>query len=441
MARVINFEGRKISVPEDASDEEVSQILSASSPAPAAPEKSLPSRLLSGYAEAQGATVEPVLKMATGLLAKPAGEIAGLAKGSYDAIRQMLGYGQQGPNAEEAQQAVQGALQYEPRTEAGASKWNPLNAIPAGIGAAIDMIRPDAVTGEEASSPQGWRTNAVREIIPQALGFLGVLGGPKAAASTGNVLKSGAESVMVNAINPTAKELVSGEGRFAAQELLKRGMNPNTKGVATVLKGIEDNNALVKAETSGSSLAVPKDPITDSIAPVKDRFMRSPNYEASMSALDKVKDEISNHPLYPGSGIPVPEAQMLKIRYQRAARPAYGEEATAAQEGYKNIAMALRKEIETAHPSTAPLNAESSTLHRIMDVIDRSAAASQKGPLVPHLSTLGGMEYQMAALINRNPWVRAQLAHGMDSVGNSLTGAPNPTLNAIITNALLEERK
>jgi hypothetical protein len=39
MARTINFEGRSISVPDDATDAEVAEILGASSPAPAAAPK------------------------------------------------------------------------------------------------------------------------------------------------------------------------------------------------------------------------------------------------------------------------------------------------------------------------------------------------------------------------------------------------------------------
>jgi hypothetical protein len=431
-------------IPDGTPDEVIKariEKIRAESAAPAAPQESLPSQLLNGYVEAQGATVEPILKMATGLLAKPAGDIAGLAKGSYDGIRRLFGAGQQGPNAEEAQAAVRDAIQYKPKTELGSSEMNPLNAIPAAIGEGIGMLQPDAVTGEESTTAGGMAQNAVREAIPQAIGLAAMKYGPGITDSAGQSLKRGAQSTMVRAINPTLKQELTGQAEFAAKELLKRGLSPNTKGVDTVMRGIDDMNGRVAAEIRGSGASVPKQTAIDALDPVSERFMYRPNLQANQTSIANVADEIVNHPRLPGNSIPVPEAQLMKLGYQRAARPAYGEEATAAQEGYKGVARALREGIETAHPNVAPWNAETSTLHRILNVIERSAAQNAKGPIAPYVGTIGGIPYHMALALNRSAALKSGLAHGMDSVGNALTGTPNNALNAIITNALLDEAR
>ena len=396
----------------------------AGSAVPAAPQESLPSRALSWVAEGPGAVVEPILKMGTGLLAKPAGDIAGLAKGSYDGIRRLFGAGQQGPNAEETQRAVQSAIQYQPKTEAGASEMNPLNAIPAAIGEGIGMLQPDAVTGEESTTAGGMLQNAIREAIPQAIGLATMKYGPGLVDATGKAAKRGAQSTMVRAISPTLKQELTGEAEFAAKELLNRGLSPNVKGVDTVMRGIDDMNARVAAEIEASNATVPKKAALDALKPVRERFAYRPNIDANQASIGKVAEEIINHPRVPGMEIPVQEAQLLKLGYQRAARPAYGEEATAAQEGYKGVARALRQEIETAHPNVGPWNAEASNLHRILNVIERSAAQNAKGPIAPYVGTIGGVPYHMALALNRSAALKSWLAHGLNKVGNLLSREP-----------------
>lgn len=382
--------------------------------------------------EVGGAVAEPLLRMATGAFAKPVSDVAGLAKGAYDAARIQFGLGQQGPHADETQRAVQEALTYQPRTQAGASESNPLNAIPNAIGSAINAIQPAAVTGEESGTPGGIVQNAVREAIPQALGFLGVMKGPAAARAVANVpnavgqaAKRGAESLMTRAIDPTLKQELTGQAQFAARELLDRGLSPNTKGVQTVMRSIDDMNARVAAELAASGALVPKQAVLGALSPVSERFMYRPNVASNQASIAGVGQEILDHPRFPGDMIPVQGAQDLKLGYQRAARPAYGEEATAAQEAYKGVARALRQEIETAHSNVAPWNAEASKLHRVLNVIDRSAAMNAKGPIAPYVGTIGGIPYHVALAINRSSRIKSGLAHGLDSIGNLLARRPD----------------
>lgn len=196
------------------------------------------------------AVAEPLIKLGSGIIAKPASDIAGLAKGGYDTARRMLGYGQQGPDAAEAQRAVQQFIQYEPTTQVGASPYNPLNAIPNAIGSVIEAIQPRAVTGEASTTASGMTQNAIREAIPQAIGLLGMKSAPKvvnAANVTGSgvrnvadrVLPGGTERgqarVMADAAGPDIAEIVNA---------LQRAKQGETAGQAAVGVGRREFSAL-----------------------------------------------------------------------------------------------------------------------------------------------------------------------------------------------------
>jgi len=121
---------------------------------------------------------EPIAQQVTGMVAKPAGEIAGtMAAG--------LGYaGLVKPNSPisdpaQVQQQVTQAGTYQPTQEH--SNWNPLVGIPAAIGAGLEHIRPNEA--QDPSSVSGMAQNAVREAIPQAMNFLGVKLGEKAGTA------------------------------------------------------------------------------------------------------------------------------------------------------------------------------------------------------------------------------------------------------------------
>lgn len=196
------------------------------------------------------AVAEPLIKLGRGIIAKPASDIAGLAKGGYDTARRMLGYGPQGPDAAEAQRAVQQFIQYEPTTQVGASPYNPLNAIPNAIGSVIEAIQPRAVTGEASTTASGMTQNAIREAIPQAISLLGMKSAPKvvnAANVTGSgvrnvadrVLPGGTERgqarVMADAAGPDIAEIVNA---------LQRAKQGETAGQAAVGVGRREFSAL-----------------------------------------------------------------------------------------------------------------------------------------------------------------------------------------------------
>ena len=112
-----------------------------------------------------GGTVEPLLQQATGFIAKPIGEVAGLAAmvGDYTGIA---------PNdPQETMRQTQEALTYKPQTQLGASPSNLLNKIPQKIGEGIVAMQPDAP--QDPSTLGGMATNAARESIPQIANITG----------------------------------------------------------------------------------------------------------------------------------------------------------------------------------------------------------------------------------------------------------------------------
>lgn len=118
-----------------------------------------------------GVAMEPLAKMASGMIAKPAGDVVGLARMG---INMVTGNHDVDPIA--LQRQVQEGLTYQPRTVAGASNLNPINALNNAAGAVISApgnYLADKVANPDlpAYSPQNVTANALREAVPQAIGI------------------------------------------------------------------------------------------------------------------------------------------------------------------------------------------------------------------------------------------------------------------------------
>ena len=153
------------------------------------------------FEEVTGAVTEPLLKMGTGLIAKPVSEVAGIAAMFSD----YLG-GKKDGDPMGFKKHVQESLTYQPRTIAGRSEYNPINAIPEAVGKGVSAIttpvmgvlRGDAT----ADSARGMAVNALGEAVPQALGMVGVKNAPliaKQVAKAGPVVGEVAADVAKNA--------------------------------------------------------------------------------------------------------------------------------------------------------------------------------------------------------------------------------------------------
>lgn len=173
-----------------------------------------PVRVTPGYKptiaeEATGAFVEPIMKMGSSLIAKPVSEVAGIAAMFSDYL------GKKDGDPKGFQKYVQESLTYQPRTVAGASKYNPLNAIPEAIGSAANAVTAPvmgALRGDSsADSARGVAVNALGEAVPQALGFVGVKNAPLIIKRTGEAVGGVASDVAKSSafVKKAAKEAAS----------------------------------------------------------------------------------------------------------------------------------------------------------------------------------------------------------------------------------------
>ncbi len=143
MARVISFEGRKISVPDDATDDEVAQIIEPQSAPESAP-------------EAQTNTFGDVVRSIPGGLAKGVAAVAGLPGD----VQQWITGGTRGtslPTSKGIGDAISAPFGgfYEPKTPAGEyadtiASFAPAAIAPGGIAAKVGRVAVPAVASETA---------------------------------------------------------------------------------------------------------------------------------------------------------------------------------------------------------------------------------------------------------------------------------------------------
>lgn len=169
-------------------------------PAPAQPAQTPTAYKPTAFEELTGAVAEPLMKMGSSLVAKPVSEVAGIAAMFSDYLK-----GDKTGDPVGFQKSVQESLTYQPRTTLGASKYNPLNAIPEAVGSAMSAIGAPVkqfIKGDAASDTlRGVAANFVGEAVPQAIGMIGVKNAPligktvkEAGAVTGEVVRDAAKS-------------------------------------------------------------------------------------------------------------------------------------------------------------------------------------------------------------------------------------------------------
>lgn len=155
------------------------------------------------FEEVTGAIAEPLMKIGSSLIAKPVSEVAGIAAMFSDYL------GKKDGDPSGFQKSVQESLTYQPRTTLGASKYNPLNAIPDAIGTAMSAVGAPVkqfLKGDAADlSARGMAVNAVSEAVPQALGMVGVKNAPAIGGAVkatgpvvGEVVSDAAKSMAFN---------------------------------------------------------------------------------------------------------------------------------------------------------------------------------------------------------------------------------------------------
>lgn len=143
---------------------------------PAPVQQRQPAYKPTAFEEVTGAVTEPILKMGSSLIAKPVSEVMGIAAMFSDYL------GNKGGDPMGFKKSVQESLTYEPRTAAGRSEYNPLNAIPEAIGKGIQTVTTPVMGairgGASDDSVRGMAANALGEATAQGAGFIGVKGAP-----------------------------------------------------------------------------------------------------------------------------------------------------------------------------------------------------------------------------------------------------------------------
>ena len=261
---IIDFEGKPVEVPDDASDAEVSSILSqmagAQQPIQTPKAPSFGKQIINAatptmnfLANAVGSVTEPIAKMATGIVAKPVSDIAGLAATGYEALT-----GNQNPNLPaQFKQELQQRMTYQPMTTAGKSDYNPINAAQNLVGAAIRPLQQ--ATPTDSSTFSGMAANAYNEALPQALSIAGAKYGQAGIANApAKIAQSQAEL-----------DILKGEN--AARDAIQRAANkidltvPATGGaklaastVGVGNRAISNRNAFAATRATRQELGLPK---------------------------------------------------------------------------------------------------------------------------------------------------------------------------------------
>lgn len=191
------------------------------------------------FTQAAGGLTEPLAKMATGVVAKPVSEVAGIAAMFADYLGGMNG----DPMGFKKQ--VQESLTYQPRTAAGQSEYNPLNAIPEAIGKGVSAVTSPVMEtlrgNAAANTPRGMVVNALGEAVPQSLGFIGVKNAPALTRATSEGLAQRAIAKAQEASTTDWQNAARIEAAKAASDLphpisLNPAMsNPTLKNKALVI--------------------------------------------------------------------------------------------------------------------------------------------------------------------------------------------------------------
>lgn len=209
------------------------------------------------FEELTGAVTEPLMKMGSALIAKPVSEVSGIAAMFSDYLS-----GRKDGDPMGFKKSVQESLTYQPRTVAGASPYNPLNAIPEAIGTAASAVGApvmSAIRGDaSADSARGMVANAIGEAVPQALGMVGVKKAPvigKAVQEAGPVVREVAQDVVKNSAftKQAAKQAVS-EADWARAPVIEAAKVARENKIVLNPASVSDGKHGIKIAAAGGSL-------------------------------------------------------------------------------------------------------------------------------------------------------------------------------------------
>lgn len=132
------------------------------------------------------------------------------------------------------------------------------------------------------------------------------------------------ERLMQSALKPTLAQQQSGEAKAAVDTLLKYGINATQSGadkLKTMVQGVDQE---IGDLISGSNAKISRSDVLGALGGVRSKFASQVAPEGDLSAIQKVGDEFSNHPLFAGYGAE-------KAAAENAVQKALSEKQTALQ--------------------------------------------------------------------------------------------------------------
>jgi hypothetical protein len=353
-----------------------------SAPAPAAaPAKPEPSRLdkaIDGMLGFAAAGPETAAHMVSGMVAKPASDLAMIATG----IPELMKPPEQATTRPlEIRDAVRRGLTYEPRSRGGqlASQYNPLALVGKGLGwagkKANEFIAPPG-----SSLPRRMVGSAAEELTGDAAAFLGARFGAPAMEAAGEGAQAFGRRAMKSAIGPTREEQMvkpwqtRSVADIAADEMINRGLTVRAKNVGKLERASDKltdavDRAVARAPKTIDRVAMAQG-IEDSLA----KFRSTIKASDSFAQIQKVWDywlDIEHPDMGVMRDIPIQMAQKIKRDESAQLKQEYGKNGTPEVEARKDVVRRLKEEIEKALPEVKPLNAENSRILKTLPLIER----------------------------------------------------------------------
>lgn len=356
---------------------------------------------------------EPVAAMASGAIAKPLSDIAGLGAIPMHAL------GLTG-EPQDVKQRVQSALTYQPRSEAGKSAMVVPEAIGKALSSTADAIAPPL---GKSSAEDAMRSGS-REALMQLPTFLGM-------KADGGALRSGAERAMASALKPGQKAARLGQADPAVATMLDQDLNVSKGGLETLHERITALNDRVATKIQNSPAVVDKQLVGARMQDVLDEFRQQVDSAPDIKAIQRVWDRFTADKNI-AAMIPVQQAQELKQGSYRRLKGQYGEAGEAGVEAKKALTRGLKEEIVKAVPEVAPLNAEESAMLNVLPMVERRVIMeAQKNPVgLGLLSTSPG---KMAAWMGDRSALFKSLVARMLNKGSKYAGPVGPALGVATT--------
>lgn len=331
---------------------------------------------------------EAALAIGSGMIAKPASDVIGLARLGMEGLRRAGVSFIDKRDPLTVKEDVQRAMTYEPRTEIGkaVSEYNPIALIGKGVNWLADKAG-SFVAGDESSPVRNALGSGVHETVNQLPTFLGMKAPAAAAATKGAIMGAEgggagmftARGMMQGAMKPSSKDLLTGKAGRAIDTMLDEGLNVSKGGVETMRDRVFALNNEIKDRIANSPAVISQPGVMAQVNRemngLLNRFYKQATYTTDIAAIQKAWDEVVNHPMLQGPDIPVQLAQEIKQgTYKSLGDKAYpGGQVAGGAAAEKAVARIMKEEVANAVPEVRPLNAQESKYLNVLSVVEKKA--------------------------------------------------------------------